>query len=283
MKSIPQIPLANWADLFVAWLRKNGQWFFSPLKNSLSSFVDTLSKGLLAIPPLIFILIFVGIALYVSKKKRGLPAFVLLGLLLIQNLGYWEQTMFTLSLVLTASLISIIIGVPLGIFMSRSEIVKSIVTPILDLMQTMPAFVYLIPAVSFFGIGMVPGIIASVIFAMPPVVRLTNLGIREVSSELIEASDAFGSTELQKLFRVQLPMAKSTIMAGINQTIMLSLSMVVIASMIGAEGLGVEVYRAVGRNEAGKGFVSGLSIVILAVVLDRITQALNRGSIQVDN
>jgi len=143
-------------------------------------------------------------------------------------------------------------------------------------MQTMPAFVYLIPAVSFFGIGMVPGIIASVIFAMPPVVRLPNLGIREVSKELIEAADAFGSTGAQKLFKVQIPLAKNTIMQGVNQTIMLALSMVVIASMIGAEGLGTEVYRAIGRNQAGMGFASGLAIVILAIILDRLIQAMNR-------
>jgi glycine betaine/proline transport system permease protein len=154
--------------------------------------------------------------------------------------------------------------------------VESIVKPILDFMQTMPAIVYLIPAVAFFGIGMVPGIIASVIFAMPPVVRLTNLGIREVSKELIEAADAYGSTGAQKLFKVQIPLAKNTIMQGVNQTIMLALSMVVIASMIGAEGLGTEVYRAIGRNQAGMGFASGLAIVILAIILDRLIQAMNR-------
>ncbi len=275
MNNIPQIPIVEWADAFVDFLRNNAQWFFDPLKEFLSTIVDTLSDVLIAIPPLVFVLIMVGLTVYITKKKWGLSLFVLFGLLLIQNLGYWEGTMLTLSLILTSSLISIVIGIPLGIWMSRNKTVQSIVTPILDFMQTMPAFVYLIPAVSFFGIGMVPGIIASVIFSMPPVVRLTNLGIREVSTELIEAADAFGSTGTQKLFKVQLPMAKNTIMAGINQTIMLALSMVVIASMIGAEGLGVEVFRAVTRNEAGQGFASGLSVVILAIVLDRITQSLN--------
>jgi glycine betaine/proline transport system permease protein len=270
-----QIPLVKWADMLVAWLRKDAQWFFNPIKNFLDAIVSGLSDALIAIPPLLFIAIMVGLAIFITKKKGGLPIFVLFGLLLIQNLGYWNGTMLTLSLILTSSLISIIIGIPLGIWMSKTKLVEDIITPILDLMQTMPAFVYLIPAVSFFGIGMVPGIIASVIFSMPPVVRLTNLGIRQVSGELIEASDAFGSTAAQKLFKVQLPMAKSTIMAGINQTIMLALSMVVIASMIGAEGLGVEVFRAVTRNEAGQGFASGISIVILAMILDRMTQALN--------
>lgn len=272
---MPQIPLAQWADSLVAWLRVNAKWFFEPIKNFLDTIVNGLSDILIAIPPIIFVLFIVGLIIYLTKKNWNLAIFVLLGLLLIQNLGYWEDTMLTLSLILIASIISIIIGIPLGIWMAGSNIVKNIVTPILDFMQTMPAFVYLIPAVSFFGIGMVPGIIASVIFAMPPVVRLTNLGIRQVPLELIEAADAYGSTSTQKLIKVQLPIAKGSIMAGVNQTIMLALSMVVIASMIGAEGLGVEVFRAVTRNEAGQGFASGLSIVILAIVLDRMTQALN--------
>ena len=270
------IPIVEWADLLVAWLRDNAQWFFEPIKDTLDGIVSALSDALIAIPPLIFILIIVVLTIFITKKKKwGLSIFSLLGLLLIQNLGFWEQTMLTLSLILTASSISILIGIPLGIWMSHNKTVQNLITPILDFMQTMPAFVYLIPAVSFFGIGMVPGIIASVIFAMPPVVRLTNLGIRQVSTELIEAANAFGSTRWQKLFKVQLPLAKNTIMAGVNQTIMLSLSMVVIASMIGADGLGVEVFRAVTRNEAGQGFASGLAIVILAMILDRITQALN--------
>lgn len=276
MPQIPQIPLAKWADAMVAWLRANAQWVFEPIKNGMDSFVKGLSGALAAVPPWLFILAVVLITILITKKIKGLPVFVLLGLGLIHNLGYWSGTMLTLSLILTASFFSILIGVPLGIWMSRSKLVQDIVTPILDFMQTMPAFVYLIPAVSFFGIGMVPGIIASVIFAMPPVVRLTNLGIREVSKELIEAADAFGATPMQKLIKVQLPMARGTIMAGINQTIMLSLSMVVIASMIGADGLGVAVFRAVTRNEAGQGFAAGLAIVILAIILDRMTQALNK-------
>lgn len=275
MNNLPQLPLVQWVDAMEVWLKNNAKWFFEPIKNTLSAFVDTLSNFLIAVPPLLFVLIVVAFTIYIAKKQWGLSLFVLVGLLLIQNLGYWEDTMLTLSLILASSIISIIIGVPTGIWMAKNKTVKSIVTPILDFMQTMPAFVYLIPAVSFFGIGMVPGIIASVIFSMPPVVRLTDLGIRQVPKELIEASDAFGSTGAQKLFRVQLPLASNTIMTGINQTIMLALSMVVIASMIGASGLGVEVYGAVTRNQAGKGFASGLSIVILAIILDRITQSLN--------
>ena len=184
--------------------------------------------------------------------------------------------MNTVTLVLLASILSIIIGVPIGILMAKSKTANAIFKPILDFMQTMPAFVYLIPAVAFFGIGMVPGVFASLIFATPPTVRFTNLGIRQVPKELVEASDAFGSTGAQKLFKVELPMAKSTIMAGINQTVMLALSMVVIASMIGAPGLGREVLSSLQRAQVGTGFVAGLGIVILAIIIDRLTQNINK-------
>jgi len=276
MDNIPQIPLASWVDSAVSYLRSNADWLFDPISNFLDAFVNGVSTGLMFLPPLVFIILMVGLTIYLTKKVWGLPVFTLLGLVLIWNLGYWEETMLTLALILCSSSVAIIIGIPLGIWMAKKETVQKIVRPILDFMQTMPAFVYLIPAVSFFGIGMVPGIIASVIFAMPPVVRLTNLGIREVSLELIEAADAFGATGWQKLIKVQLPLAKNTIMQGVNQTIMLALSMVVIASMIGAEGLGTEVYRAIGRNQAGQGFTSGIAIVILAIVLDRLIQAKNK-------
>ena len=276
MNNIPQIPLVEWTDTMVSYLRQNAQWIFEPISEFLDTFVGYISDALLFLPPWVLILVLVGLTVYFTKKIWGLPVFILFGLLLIWNLDFWEGTMMTLSLILAASLVAIVIGIPVGIWMAKNATVESIVKPILDFMQTMPAFVYLIPAVSFFGIGMVPGIIASVIFAMPPVVRLTNLGIREVSKELIEAADAFGSTGAQKLFKVQIPLAKNTIMQGVNQTIMLALSMVVIASMIGAEGLGTEVYRAIGRNQAGMGFASGLAIVILAIILDRLIQAMNR-------
>ena len=276
MINLPRLPLVEWVDAGEVWLKQNAQWFFEPIKNTLSTFVDALSDVLTVIPPLLFILIVVALTIYITRKNWTLSIFVGVGLLLIQNLGLWDDTMLTLSLILASSIISIVVGVPLGIWMAKSRTVQYIITPILDFMQTMPAFVYLIPAVSFFGIGMVPGIIASIIFSMPPVVRLTNLGIRQVPEELIEASDAFGSTGFQKLFRVQLPLAASTIMTGINQTIMLALSMVVIASMIGASGLGERVFGAVTRNQAGEGFASGIAIVILAIILDRITQALNK-------
>lgn len=182
----------------------------------------------------------------------------------------------TFTLVLVSSFMSIILGIPLGIWMAKSDRARSIINPILDFMQTMPAFVYLIPAVAFFGIGMVPGVFASVIFALPPTVRFTNLGIREIPEELIEAAESFGSTERQRLFKVELPLAKNTILAGVNQTIMLALSMVVTASMIGAPGLGNGVLSALQHAEIGAGFVSGLALVILAIIIDRFTQFMNQ-------
>lgn len=210
-----------------------------------------------------------------GTKKWPLPVMTFLGLLFIYNQGLWDELINTLTLVIVASLISIVIGVSLGIWMAKNNMVKKIVNPILDFMQTMPAFVYLIPAVAFFGIGMVPGVFASVIFALPPTVRFTNLVIREISIELVEAADAFGSTSAQKLFKVELPLAKNTIMAGVNQTMMLALSMVVTGSMIGAPGLGREVLSALQKADIGNGFVSGISLVILAIILDRVTQAFN--------
>ncbi|RXJ01925.1 proline/glycine betaine ABC transporter permease [Anaerobacillus alkaliphilus] len=274
MNLIPRLPLADGVDAFVDWL-KNADGLFKGVTAFIRFFVELLSKGLSSIPEWLFILLITALAFFATKKRFGLPIFVFVGLFLIQNLGYWNDMLLTLSLVLTSAGISVIIGVPIGIWMAKSKTTENVMTPILDFMQTMPAFVYLIPAVVFFGIGMVPGVIASVIFAMPPTVRLTNLGIRQVSTELIEAADAFGSTPFQKLYKVQLPMAKKTIMAGINQSIMLALSMVVIASMIGASGLGTKVYYAVGRNDAGGGFEAGIALVIVAIILDRLTQSFN--------
>nr|TXF83956.1 proline/glycine betaine ABC transporter permease [Alkalicoccus halolimnae] len=273
---IPEIPVGTWIEDFVEWLQ-NAQFIFDGIRSGVA-WVTNLFNGFFSlIPPILFILILtvIGYLLIRKTERYGLPILIFLGLLFIESIGYWDQLMLTLALVLTATLISVIIGVPFGIWMGRSDLMKDLVTPVLDFMQTMPAFVYLIPAVAFFSIGIVPGVIASVIFAMPPTVRLTNLGIRQVPKEMIEASDAFGSTPGQKLMKVQLPMAKVTIMAGINQTIMLALSMVVIAAMIGTDGLGREVYYAVGRNDMAMGFEAGISLVILAIILDRLTQALN--------
>lgn len=280
---IPRIPLAEGTEIFVDWLTKAFAFVFEPIKKHFGKFMEYMSEELLmSIPPIVFIIFVAALAFFLSaRRKFGIGTFVIaifsiVGLWFIYNQGYWEELMSTVTLVILSSLLSIIIGVPIGILMSKSKIASLIITPILDFMQTMPAFVYLIPAVAFFGIGMVPGVFASLIFATPPTVRFTNLGIRQVSNELVEASDAFGSTGLQKLFKVELPMAKSTIMAGINQTVMLSLSMVVIASMIGAPGLGREVLTALQRSQVGIGFVSGLSIVILAIIIDRVTQNISK-------
>jgi len=277
LMTIPKVPLADWMDHFVDWLTQF-TGFFNGLTNFIGGIINGFQWVFDLLPIWLFIVIVVGVTYLANRdtKKWGLIIFEILGLLLIWNLDFWRDMTQTLTLVLTSSLISLVIGVPLGIWMAKSDIAQAIFKPILDFMQTMPAFVYLIPAVAFFGIGMVPGVFASVIFAMPPTVRMTNLGIRQVPTELIEASDSYGSTEWQKLIKVQLPLAKSTLMAGINQSMMLALSMVVIASMIGAMGLGTRVYFAVGRNDAGGGFAAGLAIVILAIIIDRLTQALNR-------
>ena len=235
---------------------------------------------LLFIPPLVFIVIVMFIAYWVTGKKFGLAVFAGLGLWYIHNQNLWANMLNTLTLIIAASLISIIIGVPLGILIAKSKFLEKILQPALDFMQTMPAFVYLIPAVSFFGTGVVPGVFASVIFALPPVVRFTNLGIRQVPEELVEAADSFGSTAWQKLVKVELPNAKSTIMAGANQTVLLALSMVVTASMIGAPGLGTDVLTALQRGNVGLGFVSGFALVVMAILIDRIMQSINRKNAQ---
>jgi len=271
-----QLPVAEKTKLFIDWIKETFSFVFDPLKTIFDKLMDWTSTGLDFIPPVILMLIIAALAFFVTGKRFGLAAFTFVGLLFIHNQAYWSHLIDTFSLVLIASLLSVVIGVPIGILMAKNKIAEIVITPILDFMQTMPAFVYLIPAVAFFGIGMVPGVFASLIFATPPTVRFTNLGIRQVSSELVEAADAFGCTGSQKLFKVELPMAKATIMAGINQTVMLALSMVVIASMIGARGLGREVLSSLQRAEAGVGFVAGISIVILAIIMDRFTQNLNK-------
>lgn len=276
LDQLPQLPIAEWITTAIDWLTENFALLFDALSEAGSWFMDTLTEGLLFIPPVVFIIILVVLAFIAGGKKFGLPTFTLIGLLYIQNQGLWEPLMETLTLVLTASFLSILIGVPVGIWMAKSSIANFIIQPILDFMQTMPAFVYLIPAVAFFGIGMVPGVFSAVIFALPPTVRFTNLGIRQVDEETIEAARSFGSTSSQRLFKVELPLAKPTIMAGINQTVLLALSMVVIASMIGAPGLGVPVLNALQRAQVGPGFVAGLALVVLAIILDRILQGFNK-------
>ncbi|QEE43580.1 proline/glycine betaine ABC transporter permease (plasmid) [Rhizobium sp. WL3] len=251
---------------------------FSPLLDTIALMIgfvtDTIQNLLLATPLSVGIAIFVLLSLW--RVSFGFAVFTGLSLWLVGQMGLWEAMMESLSLVIASTLIAMAIGLPLGIAMARSDRAAAVVRPVLDLMQTMPAFVYLIPAAMFFGLGAVPGTIATVIFSMPPVVRLTNLGIRQVHVEFVEAGNAFGCTSSQLLFKVQLPNAMPSIMAGINQTIMLSLSMVVIASMIGAGGLGNTVLTGIQRLDVGTGFEGGIAVVILAVILDRITQSLGK-------
>ncbi|MDZ4485626.1 proline/glycine betaine ABC transporter permease [Bacillus cereus] len=274
MNSIPRIPLGEWVDSFVASLYEHFEGLFRGFSYIIGGFVDLLTNFLTIIPAILMIIILCFFIWY-TTRKLSLVIFTLIGLLFILNINYWAQTMQTLSLVLTSVIISIIVGIPIGILASQNERFSKFLKPTLDFMQTMPAFVYLIPAITFFGVGVVPGIIASVIFAMPPTIRFTDLGIRQVPEDLIEAANAFGSTASQKLFKVQLPLATGTIMAGVNQSIMLSLSMVVTASLVGAPGLGVDVYRSVTQVNIGMGFEAGLAIVVIAIILDRITQGFH--------
>ncbi|ULL20063.1 proline/glycine betaine ABC transporter permease [Paenibacillus sp. H1-7] len=269
---MPKLPLDEWVESGVDALGSSLSFFFDGVSGCIEGIVEGFSFLLHLPPALIMIVLLGGLAYWFGRLPLAL--FTVIGMYLIVNLGYWEHTMDTLALVLTSALISIALGVPSGILCAKDQRVQNILTPVLDFMQTMPAFVYLIPAVTFFGLGVVPGVIASVIFAVPPTIRLTNLGIRQVPADLVEAADAFGSTSGQMLFKVQLPLAVPSIMAGINQTLMLALSMVVIASMIGAQGIGADVYRAVTQIKTGQGFEAGLAIVILAIFLDRMTQHL---------
>ncbi|MGX7364279.1 ABC transporter permease [Aerococcus suis] len=273
---VPHFPVADWVEAATDWLTQTLGGMFDVLQTIGQTLIDGLTSILSIAPPALFIVLIAVLAYFASEKKWGLPVFVLIGFGYVLNQGLWSEMLNTISLILVSSLVSIIIGVPLGILSAKSEVAHAILKPILDFMQTMPAFVYLIPAVAFFGIGVVPGVFASVIFSLPPTVRFTDLGIRQISNELIEAADSFGSSGPQKLFKVELPLAKSTIMAGVNQTTMLALSMVVIGSMIGAPGLGRQVLSSLQRAEVGTGFVSGLGIVVLAIVIDRLTQALAR-------
>ncbi|MFA7745717.1 ABC transporter permease [Salinicoccus roseus] len=270
---MPNFPVDDWVSDFVSWLTDTFQFIFDPIEVGLSSVMNFIIDILTAIPPVIFILAVMVLTFFFMKRTITAPILVALGLLFIYDQELWANMLSTLTLVLISALISVVLGVPLGILMSRNDRFEAVMKPILDFMQTMPAFVYLIPAVAFFGIGMVPGVFASFIFSAPPTIRLTNLGIRQIDPELTEASDAFGTTAMQKLLKVQMPLAQPTIMQGINQTIMLALSMVVIASMIGAPGLGRDVLSALQRADVGIGFVAGLSIVILAIIIDRFTQA----------
>ena len=266
------LPVGEAVEVIVEWIDDTFGWLLDWITTVMDMLVSGFQDGMAAVPPLLLIVIFALIAWILTKKNIKIALLTLFGLLFIYLLDLWPETILTLALVITSAVVTLGIAIPLGILASRSQTVDMALRPVLDLMQTMPSFVYLIPAVIFFGLGNVPGMIATIIFAMPPAIRLTNLGIRQVPVELIEVSEAFGATEWQKLVKVQLPVAMPTIMAGVNQCIMLALSMTVIAAMIGAAGLGLNVLMGIQRVDIGGGFEAGLCIVIIAIILDRITQ-----------
>jgi len=266
------LPVAEVVNVGVDWLIINLAVVFDGIKFVTAQVLNNLEKFVLWLPWWAVLVLLTLVAWRLASVRVAI--FTVAAMYFIGMLGLWNLCMATLALIATAVLISVILGIPIGIISARSNRVDNIVRPVLDVMQTMPAFVYLIPALMFFGIGKVPGVLATVIFAVPPAVRLTNLGIRQVPKDLVEAAHTFGSTQNQLLFKVQLPIALPSIMAGINQTIMLSLSMVVLAAMIAAGGLGREVIMALGQVDIGRGFVAGTAIVLVAMVLDRITQSL---------
>ena len=268
-----RIPLGEWAEAVVDFLGDAFGWLFDLIATVLKSVYGGL-EWLLSAPPFwIIVVLFAALAYAVRGWKLALGTAV--GLLVIVGVDQWGAAMDTLALVVVAALVAIVIAIPIGIWAARSDRVSRVVRPVLDFLQTMPAFVYLIPAIIFFGVGAVPGMIATIVFAVAPGVRLTELGIRGVDAEIVEAGEAFGATPGRILRQIQIPLALPSIMAGINQVIMLSLSMVVIAGMVGAAGLGGEIVRAIGRINVGLGFEAGIAVVILAMILDRITSALN--------
>jgi len=279
LQQVPEIPLEGWVESFVDFITSETfEGFFDALEGFLNLLVDVLEAGLTFLPPLVMVAVFAGLAWLVSNWRIALLTAA--GLLLLQGLRLWEDAMLTLALVIAATAVALVVGIPLGIVAAKSRGVETVLRPVLDFMQTMPAFVYLVPAIVLLGLGAAPALVAVVIFAMPPAVRLTMLGLQQVSKETVEAASAFGATGWQTLRKVELPLAMPTIMAGVNQVIMLSLSMVVIAALIGAGGLGEEVYQGLSQLDVGKSFKGGLGIVIIAILLDRITRNIRGGGAQ---
>lgn len=268
------LPLGEWVDLGVKFIVDNDGGTLERLGSGIGTLTEGIELGLQAVPFYMVTGLLVALGFWRVGWKFAL--FCLACCLVINGTDFWPQTMVTLALIIAATVISLILGLPLGIWSAKSDRMAAIIRPTLDFMQTMPAFVYLIPAAMLFGLGRVPGVLATVIFAMPPVVRLTSLGIRQVNKEQVEAGVTFGCTPLQVLLKVQIPGAMPSIMAGINQTIMMALSMVIIASMVGAGGLGNDVLASIQRLDIGLGFESGLAVVLLAIMLDRITETFGQ-------
>lgn len=271
---IPSIPLGHWIESGLTWLTSEYSGVTRAISRITQTGIEALNDGLMWLPAWALLAIVALLCWKAASVRLAIGAAA--GMALIWNLGLWDPMIETLTLVVIATLVAVVMAIPVGIAAALSERLYRVIMPVLDFMQTMPAFVYLIPAIPFFGIGSVSAIFATVIFSMPPAIRFTTLGIRQVPVELIEAADAYGATRGQKLFKVQLPLSLPTVMAGINQTIMLALSMVVIAAMIGADGLGSEVWRAIQRLRPGDGFEAGIAVVILAMVLDRLTQSFSK-------
>ena len=276
MRNFPEffrIPLADWIDAIMNWLLYQFADLFDAIGHVLLMMLLHIERVFLWLPWWVVIL-FVGLLSWRLMRKWWMGAMMAGLLVLIGGFGYWKLSMMTLALTTSSVIVALAVGLPIGIIMAKNDIMESIIKPVLDAMQTMPSFVYLIPALMFFGLGKVPGLIATLIYAVPPVIRLTNVGIRQVPESVMEAAKAFGASSRQILFDVQLPLAVPSILVGINQTTMMALAMVVIASMIGARGLGLEVLLAINRIEVGRGFEAGISIVFLAIIIDRITHAL---------
>ena len=266
------VPLGDWIQSGLDLVVKEYRPFFHSIRVPVGTVLDTLERALIGTNPVIFLILLFLICWQFSGVRSAI--FATLAMTVMGFLGLWMESMTTIALVLSSVLFTLAIGLPLGIIAGKSDRFESGITPILDVMQTLPGFVYMVPVVMLVGIGNVPGVIVSVVFAMPPIIRLTSLGLREVSSQTLEAARAFGATESRILFRIQMPLATNTIMAGVNQTIMMALSMVVYASMIAVEGLGQMVLRGIGRLDIGLAAVGGIEIVILAMILDRITRGI---------
>ena len=271
---IPHLPIGQWVADFIDWLLASVPWLFDAISEVMSVFVEGLTDVLTSPPPVVWIVVFAVIALLV--RGPWLALYTVAAFLLVVSLELWVETMQTLALVLVAALIAAAIAVPIGILAARNRAVSVVARPVLDFMQTTPVFVYLIPAVFFFGVGVVPGVVATILFSIPPGVRLTELGIRHVDREVVEAAQAFGARPGQILREIQLPLALPSIMAGINQVIMLALSMVVTAGLLGAAGLGAVVVRAVTQLDVASGVEGGLAVVLLAIFLDRVTAAFGQ-------
>jgi glycine betaine/proline transport system permease protein len=268
------IPLGAWVDQGLEWLVDNFRGVFQAIRWPIDTTLTSIESALQAVPDLVMLVIIGLLAWQAAGRRLAIGAVI--SMVVVGLIGAWSEAMVTLSLVITSVFFCLVIGLPTGIWLARSDHAAAVVRPILDAMQTTPAFVYLVPVVMLFGIGNVPGVVVTIIFALSPLIRLTSLGIRQVPGNLVEAARSFGASPRQLLFRVQLPLAMPTIMAGVNQTLMLALSMVVIASMIAVGGLGQMVLRGIGRLDMGLATIGGVGIVILAIILDRMTQAVGQ-------